>query len=1133
MKWLRSLPITVALLLATSLESHAQTVHVRDKDGKPVAGAIVSFATPGSKAVEGTSDANGTFVPPPLPRQYLQIMVYAPGHALWARMLLLAPPLIEARLKTGITVRGTVQQKNVSVAGTTVAVRDIAPSEDETDSDSQFFAMPQRVDEHPRIAAFFRATTDASGRWTINDLPRDTTTVALADARYAALAVTSVGTEEAPPLEARAAGLVTGRVTGENGAIAGVTVRASMHTEMRVLTFKGLTAADGRFTIAGLPAGSYTLSVEPTATGTAAARDKVVVREGETTTSEFRWQRGALLQVEARDVAGAPLSGVLVSPYIEGSQPLEHMTQLTDARGRYQTRVAPGEISLRMEPPFGYLPVSDDDTPEADEEIELTLADGETETLTPKWKRAASVAGIAVDEKGVPLRNVRIRLGEWYQRQNAVTDEMGRFVIEGVAPQTWKLSASAPESAWDIVSPKTLRVGEKNLENERWVFRRAPVVSLQGRVVDAGGAPVEDAQVEIAIRMSQYDMPRMRRLATDAQGRYEMKGLRPDWTAEIKSVVKTGYSLVLAGAVARRASVLGVSGNAVPDVTTPFLGADSVVVRGSARTGRVVDAAGKPVANAEILSAQGEGRNVVSNEQGQFALPALPQGEVHVFAAHGTAWGKVQSISTVLPDIAVRAQTPQPLEAQSAHALLKELWQTAGRTANSVPATLSRLDPEAALRLLATAPDEKTLVAARTNLTQQLAEYQPAFLQAHPELLDSMPEKPLEVQLLALALARNAPDMARAFTARLAAQPVLDSNRALLLAALAARLQLPDAASRADAAIATLKPSDKDVRSWTERIGIAASGSASLARRVLDVGPPEARTAMLGTAAGVLAKTDLPAALQLLDALKTQPPAQDKDAAWTENNPDYAFASAAQQAIHVLARGSKEDREAAYALAQRVHGRSSSGQSVQAMAAAGIESLDPARALATWIKVAGPAPDVFFSRERMRLAALIRSRDEAAGKPFFISERTTLDVPPKEFMPQTRDESRGVNAERAAMWAFYAAPYEPAAARIWLEREWLRLAPEAAETAPLTEQKDSWDLPLPRARAAVVRAMVALDGKRAVEMAQTLPEGSWRLRSRTLRNIALWSLMPQGTRSTVSFSDQLFNDSWLDGDFGW
>ena len=92
------------------------------------------------------------------------------------------------------------------------------------------------------------------------------------------------------PLSAQQTGTVTGTVTAEGAGVVGAQVVLS-HTETGA-QYGGLTEAGGRYTVAGVPAGSYNLAVGMI--GFSAEDEEVSVMSGETTTHDVAMVPAAL-----------------------------------------------------------------------------------------------------------------------------------------------------------------------------------------------------------------------------------------------------------------------------------------------------------------------------------------------------------------------------------------------------------------------------------------------------------------------------------------------------------------------------------------------------------------------------------------------------------------------------------------------------------------------------------------------------------------------------------------------------------------------------------------------------------------------------------------------------------------------
>ncbi len=168
----------------------------------------------------------------------------------------------------------------------------------------------------------------------------------------------------------------------------------------------------------------------------------------------------------------------------------------TDGDGRFSfERLEPGRWRLDVgAPSWGeqegrYAPA---------EPLKLELREGERlDDLEVRLEPAIRVTGTVRDETGSPVSGasvVAVRSGlEAAAAQRAASDESGRFTLEGLAPGTWDLSASAEGFA------QTTRRGvtvERDARGEvELVLARGIEVVL--RVFDSAGRPVSGASGQL------------------------------------------------------------------------------------------------------------------------------------------------------------------------------------------------------------------------------------------------------------------------------------------------------------------------------------------------------------------------------------------------------------------------------------------------------------------------------------------------------------------------------------------------------------------------------------------------------------------------------------------------------------
>lgn len=300
-----------------------------------------------------------------------------------------------------------------------------------------------------------------------------------------------------------AASSIAGRVTRDGAGVPDASVIATRSGLIRSAD----TAADGSFSLAGLPDGSYSLAVRPNAI----------------TTSSPDWvftAAPALVSVPP-DAAGIELAVTPATVTVSGSvlppagqslgagsrvwvraesQEGEGNTVLVDAQGAFSIKALPGAILIRV---ITENPAWDDPTAisglifyaEAGETVAVDgqPATGATDPIQLVLKTAAisgvvTVAGGTTPAPGIPVRAWRLDGAELEQ---TVTDVQGRYTLP-VIPGAWMLRA-VPLEAQPFVPaqpPQRVNVADGASATRDLEVAAADVI-VRGRAVDsATGAPV-------------------------------------------------------------------------------------------------------------------------------------------------------------------------------------------------------------------------------------------------------------------------------------------------------------------------------------------------------------------------------------------------------------------------------------------------------------------------------------------------------------------------------------------------------------------------------------------------------------------------------------------------------------------
>lgn len=232
---------------------------------------------------------------------------------------------------------------------------------------------------------------------------------------------------------------------------------------------------EGRFEVAGLPAGSVGLHVDHPAysKGTfeavAAPREKAAVVRVVVTP-------GAILEGTVTDADGNPVVGQQVTAMPEGSY-MESVATWTSADGRY--RLAPLDAKRWS---IGVGPLG---APSASESV--NLVGGATNTVNLTLPATTGILTGLVRLGGAPAVGAEVVVSDARDigSGRAVTDEEGRFRVEGLALGPVRVSATATGGARGNASvsiPKDPGTADVTIDIGTATFR--------ARVVDGDGTPL-------------------------------------------------------------------------------------------------------------------------------------------------------------------------------------------------------------------------------------------------------------------------------------------------------------------------------------------------------------------------------------------------------------------------------------------------------------------------------------------------------------------------------------------------------------------------------------------------------------------------------------------------------------------
>jgi hypothetical protein len=351
-----------------------------------------------------------------------------------------------------------------------------------------------------------------------------------------------------------------------------------------------VTDERGRFTVECLPAGSYVVTVSP---GYGEAPFENVRRDGVPTGSKdvaftvvaTREDAGVALRGKVVGADGSPVAGARVhagptsgrgggsatsgddgSFAIRGLEPVEHVVRARPPEGTTFRDVGVSTGARWLPGEAGPFVAPRDD-------VVVRLPEG------------ATISGVVVDAGGAPMPGLWVALGVPPRDRNAIsggipgddTDADGRFEITGLPPGR---SFRLVEAGWPGRREPAPLVGGEDVAAGTRGLRLTPgaFASIRGTVVDERGAPVPGATVRAIDGKGREPT-----VVADAAGAFEIASLDARGPLDIVAWAEGLAPKVERGVAAGRAD-LRLS-----------------LAQGLRASGRILDAAGKPVATSRVV----------------------------------------------------------------------------------------------------------------------------------------------------------------------------------------------------------------------------------------------------------------------------------------------------------------------------------------------------------------------------------------------------------------------------------------------------------------------------------------------------------------------------------------------------
>ncbi len=486
----------------------------------------------------------------------------------------------------------------------------------------------------PVATEMFTTITDAEGKFKFNKIPTKATAefIVKKEGRATVRTYKSSGMADQKlnyaagqtdiklvlPIEAKIEGIVVQKSTGK--PVGGVKLTA--RSEQGIGFFRStpfVSNEDGAFSLNALASDIYTLRL-------ATPRDELadwvaepveVITEAGKIKSDVKIEllKGGILEVATTDaVSKKPLEKVSVSVQQPASS--QYHSGRSDKDGVARIRLMPGEYQISYVYKEGYSRQRVQDV--------VGIEEGKTEHIEYELAGQPKITGIVRNEKGEPLKGVKLKVCPMGGREDSTTDAEGKFEIT-YDPGRWG-SGEIP------IMFLVCRYEEDNLAAAVQIDEDAgvlditlkPGVIFTGKVLNPEGKGIEGATLYVNLRVSNWGSPIGReRIKTDAQGKFEIRAIPADNKYNLYTRAE-GYG--------ENRSEQIITDDAVDNHLD--VGTITLAVANLSVSGVVVDDEDKPVAGVRVYC-HGDNqpsRSTQTDTDGKFTLENVCAGRMRISA---------------------------------------------------------------------------------------------------------------------------------------------------------------------------------------------------------------------------------------------------------------------------------------------------------------------------------------------------------------------------------------------------------------------------------------------------------------------------------------------------------------------